>query len=311
MPCWRAASGWPRRPAAVTLIAEKGFSSTTVDDDPRASWAVIDQGLALAQKVGDRQMMIWMSYLWSIHCQIMGGRWDDAVALLRAGLELNPEPADRIGLMRFMLGFAAERGEDVADQIDALDAEVKGKSDTQLQAANIFVRAQSELAHGAFEASYDHATRSIEIEPLIWRAGSFVAGLAALWARRSDLARAAAEGLDSAPVAGKFTGATRLGLHAGVAALEGRRSDAAGAFREAIRQMHDVGAHFNAAQMELAFALAVGPSDPEVRAVAEQARELFAGLKATPWLERVDAVLSGQLRPILAPEPIGQEAPIV
>jgi hypothetical protein len=39
------------------------------------------------------------------------------------------------------------------------------------------------------------------------------------------------------------------------------------------------------------FAFALGPDDPDARAAAEEAREIFARLGATAWLERLEAVL--------------------
>jgi hypothetical protein len=58
------------------------------------------------------------------------------------------------------------------------------------------------------------------------------------------------------------------------------------------------------------FALAVGVSESEARAAAEHARQVFERVKARPWVDRTDAVLSGKIPPILAAEPVPEEAPI-
>ena len=92
--------------------------------------------------------------------------------------------------------------------------------------------------------------------------------------------------------------------------MEGRHAETVSGFREAIQRFRELGVFFNMAQAGLAFGLAVGPSDPEARAAAEEAREIFARLKATPWVGRVDAVLSGQIQPILEPDIEPQQAQV-
>jgi len=49
---------------------------------------------------------------------------------------------------------------------------------------------------------------------------------------------------------------------------------------------------------ELDMTVLLDPSDPEVGAAAEAAREIFVRLGATPFIARLDAALSRATRPI-------------
>jgi class 3 adenylate cyclase/predicted ATPase len=294
----------------LELRARNNLALAVIDDDPLLSAETIRVGLELAEKVGDRQMSIWIAGTSLVPAYETGEGWDEALERLDELLGWNLEASDRLQITQMSLSLRGQRGEPVEERLDELLNQQTQMSDTQMRAANRLFRAETALSKGDFENSLRWAMQAIDIESGLIRVGLFDAGLAALFARDVDAARAAADRFDATPRSGRNALATRATLRAALAALEGRRTDAVAGFRDAVRRFRDVGARFNLAWAQLAFAFAVGPSDPEARAAAEEAREIFVGLRAAPWVERVDAVLSGKVQPILAPSSIPQEAPI-
>jgi predicted ATPase len=296
----------------LELRARNNLALAVVDDDPVLAAETLRDGLELAERAGDRQMSIWLAGTSAVSAWETGEGWDEILERIEGRLTWNLEAADRLGLTQVSLGFRAQRGEPVIEHLDALMNQLQADmTDMQMRGGNRLLRADAELVHGDFESAFRNAMEAMEIEPGLIRVGLFPAGMAALLGRDVDKVRLAAARYDAMPRSGRNARATRAFLHAALAALEGRRADAIAGFRDVVRGFRDVGARYNMAWAGLAFVLAVGPADPEARAAAEEAREVFVSAKATPWVERVDAVLSGKVPPILAPATAPQEAPIV
>ena len=111
-------------------------------------------------------------------------------------------------------------------------------------------------------------------------------------AAASDLAS-----LDQSGVHGPAIEADRKTIRAGIAALEGRPAEAIPLYREALRAWHDLGLAWDEALCGLDMATLLDPSEPEVRAAAETAREILVRLGAKPFIARLDAATS---RPTVA-----------
>ena len=99
-----------------------------------------------------------------------------------------------------------------------------------------------------------------------------------------DLAR-----LDATGFHGPVVEVRRTTLQAAVAALEGRRSDALELYRDALRGWSELGITWDAVLTAIDMATVLDPSEPEVRAAAMATRETLVGLRAQPFLERLDA----------------------
>ena len=77
-------------------------------------------------------------------------------------------------------------------------------------------------------------------------------------------------------------------VEAGIAALDGRTDDALARYGDALRGWADLGITFEEAMTGLDMATLLDPTIPRVRAAAERARAIFAGLRATRLLELLD-----------------------
>jgi hypothetical protein len=124
-----------------------------------------------------------------------------------------------------------------------------------------------------------------------------MAARAALW--MGDVSGAAGDlaTLDASGVHGPAIDADRKTVQAGIAALEDRPAEAIPLYREALRAWRDLGLAWDEALCGLDMATLLDPSEPEVRAAAESAREMLVRLGAKPFIARLDAAIS---RPTVA-----------
>jgi hypothetical protein len=95
-------------------------------------------------------------------------------------------------------------------------------------------------------------------------------------------------------VHGPANEADRRTIRAGLAALEGRPAEALPLYREALRVWRDFGLAWDEALCGIDMATLLDPVDPEVRAAADAAREIFIRLGAKPFLARLDAAMERQ-----------------
>ena len=109
--------------------------------------------------------------------------------------------------------------------------------------------------------------------------------------------REALDRLDATGVHGPVAEIHRATLRAGLAALDGRAAEALGLYRDALRGLHDLGLPWDEALTAVDMASVLDPTDPEVRAAAEAARQILVGLGAHPFLERLEAALARTAAP--------------
>ena len=275
----------------LELRARNNLAAALSSDDLRQSGEIIRGGLELAEKVGDRQMTLWLTVQAAGYDYIAGRDWDAVLALIERHLERDLEPFDRINLGQSRLWILAEQGKPVEAELAELEALLIGASDTQLRAGQEAARAVIELAEERYEDAFDSAMRTIEIEPGFMGLASDLACEAAIGLRDVDrLQKVAAERAQVARV-GRLIELESMELEAGVAALEGRTTDAVRAYREVLRRWREMEQFFFVARRGLNFVTLVGPDEPEARAAGEEARTIFARLGAKPALARLDALL--------------------
>jgi hypothetical protein len=159
----------------------------------------------------------------------------------------------------------------------------------------LFAEAPFSRAWIAFaEGRYDVARSEIRLYSQITGQHGSVEAAVPLFAARCALLGhdAAASGQDLADVPdqkGRVLDADRTTVRAGIAALERRQESALTLYRGALQAWRDLGCACDEALCALDMASLLDPAEPEVRAAAERAREILSGLRAQPFLERLDA----------------------
>jgi hypothetical protein len=179
------------------------------------------------------------------------------------------------------------RGEDAADLL-AEAAAIAGDNSELVAFLDERLAVRAWLAGDAAEATA-RWRRYAEFSPLNATMALAKSVRASLWA--GDLAEAQADLEAHVATAKQGDGidAARATMRAGIAALSGDRAAALRGYRDALRLWHDLGLAWDEALCGLDMALLLGLDEPDVRAAADRAREVFERLGARPFLARLDA----------------------
>jgi hypothetical protein len=255
--------------------------------DPLACVEDARSGLALARRIGDRSWIFnlrekFEQFLW------LTGDWDTALADGLAGMEEEPEPADRLTFLRVTTFVHAARGVPVGQALKELASTAALVTDPQV----LWIRydttafaafAEDRLAEAGEtwrEGARRYTTRAHD---LLYRAATTALLQRDAPAAARDLAEFDAIGLRAPLIA-----ARRTVLRAGLSALEGSAHQATGMFDAALRQFRGLGLPFEEASAAMIMATVLDPRTPEVRAAVTSADVILSRLSAAPFLDRLD-----------------------
>jgi len=129
---------------------------------------------------------------------------------------------------------------------------------------------------------------------------------AALLLRDAATADDALAAFEATGARGPTFAACRLSIQAGLAALDGRPGDALSLYGDAIRRFRDLGGPLDEAFTAIEMATLLDPAEPEVRVATESAREILTRLRATPFLERLEAASRSSEKAHAADRPAGR-----
>lgn len=236
-------------------------------------------------------------------CAIRVGDWDWGTALLE---EWIPDDTDARQFSELFVDRAiltALRGGDPSADIEhatALRAEI---TDPQYESYDAWARAWASFSAGRFAAARKEALRAAEITSYFHPLGVPLAARASLWAHDMDGARGAMDVLGRTMYRGQGLALDKAAISAGILALEGRATDALALYRETLRGWRGLNLAWDEALTCVDMVAFLGPAEPEVRAAAEAALVTLSRLGAQPYLDRLDAALSGSTSPAAHPLP--------
>jgi class 3 adenylate cyclase/tetratricopeptide (TPR) repeat protein len=280
----------------TALRALNNSAAGLAEIDPRAGADAGRAGLALSRRLGQR---FWMfSFIGnSAWGGFLTGDWDRALAELRIGLAEEPDPPDRMLLLNNLVTIRAVRGDPVDAEIAEMERLTEGETDPALLGYVIDARGFQALADGRLGEASDVWWRLPEMTPSAAAGYLYLAARPALWGGDSARVKEALERLDATGVHGPVAEIHRATLRAGLAAIDGRSTEALGLYREALRGLHDLGLPWDQALTAIDMASLLDPTEPEVRAAADAARQILVGLGARPFVDRLDAALARQATP--------------
>jgi class 3 adenylate cyclase/tetratricopeptide (TPR) repeat protein len=275
-------------PDAITRAATNlGF--VLAPDDSAAAYAVSRQGLEEATRFG----IVWaIRYLLgnAVDGAIDVGDWDWALEAMADREFLLVEPAERLWFGVYGTFIREFRGEDTGQLAQELFESSRDIDDHQFRvlggwalAAYNLVRDRHADQVGLIDSLIAVGPSGAETAPFGVRSAIWHGDLPT--ARRMRDAFTVAQG-------GRRNGAFLTTMDAGIAALEGRAGDAASLYREAERAFGELGLPIWLAlvKMDRLATHSVSPSD---RArVADEARQILAGLRAQGLIDRLDAILA-------------------
>jgi ATP/maltotriose-dependent transcriptional regulator MalT len=296
------------KPSAALRAYNNVYDLLAQSDRHEDAEQVLSEGLAYARKLGNRQ---WERALSSqIYSAFSLGLWDDA--LERAALVADEQLAvARLGLsatLCSLVSIHANRGE-LADAERALAhvAELETSADVQEREAYSAARAMYLLAAGEWSDALRLAEERLELRGEFVGLGAeymkelFVVALDAAFAL-NDLATAErvltmAEELPPGR-SSQVLQAQASRYRARLSAVRGEVDEADRLSKRAAARFRELAMPFYLATTQLEHAEwlvqqgRVGEAEP----LLTEARDVFDGLRARPWLERCDAVIPGGAR---------------
>jgi len=277
---------------SVALRARNNLCSFLGDDDPRGAMEASRGALELSRRLGERhRLCILLQNLAA--SALHAGEWDEALAELEAALEEDLEALDRVSLLAYVHAIRAARGEPTDALRAEVDALLGGSTEPVAIAWRGWCGAWAALAADRLAGA---RAACLEVVP-VFAQGADLAGViaarAALWGRDADGARADLAGLEARGSHRRVPATERRCIRAGILALDGRTDEALATYREVLRTWRDLGCAWDEALTAIDMATLVDPSEAEVRAAAERGREILVGLRARPFLERLEAAMAG------------------
>ena len=147
------------------------------------------------------------------------------------------------------------------------------------------------LADGSLEESQRAWRELARLEPDQAPEFLYRAARPALWSRDGGAVHADLEALDATGVHGRVVEIRRLTMRAGLAAVDGQTADALAGYRDALRGWRELRLPWDEALSSIDMATLIDPTQPEVKAAGESAREILSRLRASPFLTRLNAAL--------------------
>ena len=256
--------------------------------DPKRGLEVARVGAEIARRFGSRPWYVLLSNN-AIACAARTGDWDWALELEDELRALDLEGADILNLTDTPM-IRACRGVDVSDAIAELEQLATSLSDPSQAGVLGVLRAWQLLVSGKHREAIDEGMRAAQESVTAIGIASSVVGHAAAWSGDLAALQEVAIKLEEAGGHGPAIEAGHHTLRAGIAALSDRSSEAGAAFRDAARQWRDLGLQFDLALCHLDLLATLGPSAPSARAAADEARLILIGLKAEPFIDRLESL---------------------
>ena len=268
------------------LANRVGFEITM---DPHASFETARDGLARAQRLGWPVNPVLVTNFAGAAMRV--GEWDEGLKEAAKLVDGRLEPVDWMQVAGAVLIVHALRGEVVADERREFYSATAQSDSEAARLSDHDVGSWEAFAEGRLSLAYDRWIAFARESALNAPDSLSMAGRAALWDSDVDRARAALKLLDATGMHGPVLEVTRLALRAGILALENRRAEALMSYREVLRGYRELGLVLDEAFVGIDMLGVLGPSEPDVVAAAERAREILVGLRAKPLLARLEALL--------------------
>jgi class 3 adenylate cyclase/tetratricopeptide (TPR) repeat protein len=259
--------------------------------DPRAALEVFRAGLAEAGRVGHRRWVLAFlpnaadTGFWT-------GDWDWALDALQEPMSGDLEPEDRLQMVVASMRIRCWRGDEGDALVDEIERLTGDLSAHQVLSHAAFTLADHALARGRFgeaTAAYRQAAlHAAENAPI----GYTMASRVSLEERDAVAAAFDLAALEATGTHGPAIDARRASIRAGLAALDNRPADALSLYADASRGFRDLGLPVDEALTAIEMATLLDPALPEVRAATDAARDILTGLRARPFIDRLDAAMA-------------------
>jgi tetratricopeptide (TPR) repeat protein len=283
----------------------------TQSDRYQESRDYVDEGLALARRIGSRDQE-WR-FLSQTYPHFVSGDWDDVIAMAEQIPKEKVAEARLAGsaFLLFLPLVHANRGEsDLAEEALSIFPSVDSSADIQEQQADATGRAVVHLAKGEPRESLAEARKGLTFLDAAGPGAeaskeAFVTGIdAAFELGEIATVEELVQMIERIPRGGisQYLSAHAMRTRGRLAAQRGDEDQAEAGFKGAAGLFREMAAPFHMAvvMLELSEWLEARGRGAEARPPLDEAREIFEGLGAKPWLarlERTDASKQGATTP--------------
>jgi class 3 adenylate cyclase/tetratricopeptide (TPR) repeat protein len=269
----------------VGLRARNNLGAVLFSDDVARSVGIGLDALELARRVGDRNMTNWLVGATASGILVLGRGWDESLARIAEALD-GASDSDRVNLLGTGVDYWFARGRVPTEDVAEYRRLAGLVSDPGAAATTIGIEGQEAWLRGDLRAAAEAFLRAGEVPSQSVVKYLFWAARLALWCGDVDLARRAAEALETDRSAGRMTRGPRLAVRAIVDALEGRQAAALDGFRRAIDEVRAAHADFVDAGIILDARIAL-PEEPAIVPWLDEARAVFERIGARLYLDRL------------------------
>ncbi len=281
-------------------------------DDPARAFTVSKAAVERAKRTG----VVWrIRYILgnAVDAAVEVGEWEWALGQMDEMDPLFTEPAEQLWFGVYRSVINAYRGEDTLAEARRLRDLGSGFDDPQYQSVGIYSLGIALLLRGDVAPILELAEIDNVARGAAGADASVHGARAAIWAGDLDGARRMQAIYETASK-GRRNEALTKNLAAGVAMLDGRSAEARSLFADAQRTWRELGTTLLACADRPGHRRHWRDGAGRAARAADEAREIFTGLRATALLERLDAALAAHAsEPTSMPnapvrEEIGQEA---
>jgi tetratricopeptide (TPR) repeat protein len=290
------------KPSAA-LRAYNNLADFFMQDDRFAeAQSTVDQGLLLARRAGNRY---WEQiFLGVIYPQFALGEWSAALAMMEelGGWDEHTQARTAFtqGLVAFGVAIHVNRGDLAnAERIVGIFRDLADSPDSQERTEYAAARAFAGMATGDYRGALEAATEAASAAPDLGasdfrvKEAQVLAVDAAIALGDVPLATRLVDELTPQPAGQKrhLLVAHAMRLKAALGALTGEDAGVEDGLKGAIGLFRELSYPYWTARslLEQGTWLAASGRSEEAEASLAESRTIFAGLDATPWLERVDA----------------------
>jgi tetratricopeptide (TPR) repeat protein len=274
----------------LKLRVMNNLASLVDPDNPTRGAEILAEAIELSRRWGVRSSLNWLLNHQANNSFWRGRDWDESIAAVKLGYEEATDDADRAYLFAAALFFGFIRGEGDEAGIEQWErlATAREEADTASNRANL--GAWLARARGDVATAWSLFERALELQPEDVGATHDLLEMSVALGDRARIRDAAAR-IEKLPGTGRFMLGLRSWARSAVAAIDGRTNEAVAGFLDAERRFAEIDAGWSQAVAGLDGLLLL-PDQPEIRASAERAREIFERLRARPHLTRIDAALA-------------------
>jgi class 3 adenylate cyclase/predicted ATPase len=274
----------------LELRIRNNLSVALMSDEPLRSLDIVQRGVELSRKVGQRGMLNWLSGTVAMYAYTIGSDWEAALTGLEETLAGGAPEYDRARALAIRALFHATMGRDAERAIADAAAAAEKISELQIDATVAYATAMSGFLEGRYDDAFVQTSRTAELWNDFAHHVFPIAARAALFDGHADRAREVARRLEEYPRSAALEKAAQASVAAALAAADGNKAEALRLYRAAVDLSRRIGIRFRAAEAIVDAAMRL-PGEPEVAQWVPEARATFEELGAVPYIALLDRAM--------------------